>query len=363
MRKSITLLLTILFVFSLSSCKKAVPENCSYVEDTNIVTCTEQYLQYFDTLITLTVYYDDSKTTEELELIYFEVDDILNTYHMVSDKYNSYDGITNIYTINQSPSETHIISSELFTMIEYSLDKQVEVNNLFNIALGPVLNHWHDYRESCDIFIDDVSCTLPSVEDLNESSKYINSDDVILDTDNQSITLKENMSLDVGGVAKGYVSDKLSEYLDGAGLTGYIINNGLSNISIGGTHPYRENGEFLIGITDPVETLSTYLYLYVSGDDQVVTSGDYQQYGITDGKRYHHIIDPTTLYPSNYSHSVTLITKDAALGDIYSTALFNMSIEDGIVFVDSIDDLEAVWYGLDDLTYYSEKFEALYTKK
>ncbi len=362
MKKIITLFLTLILVFSLSACKDELPEGCSYASDSDIVTCTEQYLNYFDTLITLTIYYEDEKTAEDLDIMFDNVSEIFSTYHDISDKYNLYTDVTNIKTINDEPTATHQISDELYDLIDYSLNHQEEVDNLFNISLGPVLDHWHLYRENCDIYSDDTNCTLPLYEDLVASSAYIDSDDITLDSTSKTITLKENMSLDVGGVAKGYASDKVVAYLDTLDIRGYILNNGLSNISIGGTHPTRDGGEFLIGITDPINNLDSYLYLYVSDGDQVITSGDYQQYGITDGEIYHHIIDPTTLYPSNYSHSITLISNDASLGDIYSTALFSMSVEDGLDFVNSHDDLEAVWYSLDGTVYYSENFESNYTR-
>lgn len=363
MKQVLFLLLTISLVFSLSACKEDLPASCEYVNNTSVVACSEQYLSYFDTHISLTIYYEDEKSEEDVMNIFKGVTDILSLYHNISDKYNNYSGVVNIKTINDDPSTTHTISSELYDLIDYSLSHQEEVDDLFNIALGPVLSEWHDYRESCDINLEDGNCTLPLLEDLQEASLYTDPSTITLNKEDLTITLEDNMSLDVGGVAKGYASDKVSEYLDSLNLSGYLLNNGLSNISIGGTHPVRDNELFLVGITDPLNNYDTYLYLYVGDGDQIITSGDYQQYGISDDTVYHHIIDPTTLYPSRYMHSITLISKDAALGDIYSTALFSMSIEDGLDFVNSHDSLEASWYGLDDVIYYSDHFENNYLNK
>jgi thiamine biosynthesis lipoprotein len=363
MRKIITVLISLTFIFSLSACKKSLPTDCDYVKGTNTVTCTKQYLTYFDTLISVSIYYDDEKTEEDITVIFNNVTDILETYNSIGDKYKLYEGVVNVKTINDSPTSTHVISKELYDLIDYSLSHQEEVTQLFNIALGPVLNEWHDYRDSCDINLKDVNCTLPELSVLEAANAFTDSTKITLDKTNSTITMKDNMSIDVGGITKGYASNKLSEYLDSLSIRGYLINNGLSNISVGGIHPTRENEKFLIGITDPTNALDTYLYLYVSDGDEVITSGDYQQYGITDGEIYHHIINPLTLYPSTYMHSITLITDDAALGDIYSTALFSMSIEDGLLFVNNRDNIEAVWYGLDDEIYYSNNFESNYTQK
>jgi thiamine biosynthesis lipoprotein len=75
---------------------------------------------------------------------------------------------------------------------------------------------------------------------------------------------------------------------------------------------------------------------------------------------YHHIINPNTLMPERYSRSVSIATSDPALADLYSTAIFTMTIEDGLAFVNSIDGLEAIWYTMDDTIVMSDNFEADY---
>ncbi len=285
------------------------------------------------------------------------MEDIISMYHQLSDKYDTYDGYTNIKTINDDPTTTHTITPELFDLIDFTIEHQDDVNNLFNAALGPVLQIWHDYRENCTV---NQVCEVPPMQDLLDAEVFTDPDDIILDSENYTIKMNANMSLDLGGVSKGYISGELIEYLDSLDLDGYLINNGESNISIGGTHPTRESGQFLLAITDPTYTLPYYATVYLNAGDQLVTSGDYQQYYMVGETLYHHIINNTTLMPERNSRSVSIIFSDPALADLYSTAIFIMTIEEGQTFVNGIDGLEAIWYGMDGTIYYSDNFEEMY---
>ena len=88
-----------------------------------------------------------------------------------------------------------------------------------------------------------------------------------------------------------------------------------------------------------------------------------------DGQRYHHIIDPDTLYPAKYHRSVSILTEDSGLADALSTALFMMSVEDGKALIQSIregssplgadfkvEDLEAMWIDADGHQEYTDGF-------
>ena len=329
-------------------------EGCSVIENTTTTQCTVNYSQYLHTYIKLKVYYDGDTYNGDVHSIFGNVESILGEYHALSDKYDNYEDYVNVKTINDTPTAVHTIDQKLFDMIQFTIDHQSEVGNLFNLALGPVLQVWHNYREDCTL--NDV-CAIPTMDELNEKNQYTDYNDVILDEENLTITMSEKMSIDLGGVSKGYISNVIVEYLDQLDFSSYLLNNGESNISIGGTHPIRENGKFLLAVSDPTYTTPYYATVYLEDGDQLVTSGDYQQYYIADGNLYHHIINPITLFPERFSRSVSIVTNDAGLADLYSTAIFTMSIEDGIEFVDSINGLEAIWYGMDDIVYFSENFE------
>ncbi len=335
--------------------------NCISITDTDYTQCTINFDQYLHTYIRLTVTYEGDTYHLGLNEVFDNVEAIISDYHKLSDKYDNYDGVTNVKSINDSPTETHVVDERLFDMIEFTLDHQSDVNNLFNIALGPVLQVWHDYRELADPFTH-TSTSIPTMEELNEKNQYTDSSKIILDDGNHTITMEDNMSIDLGGMSKGYISEVLVTYLDSLDLNSYLLNNGNSNISIGGTHPIRDHGKYILATTDPDgEKYPGYATILLGDGDQLVTSGDYQQYFIVDGTVYHHIINPLTLRPERHSRSVSIVIDgDAGLADLYSTAIFTMSIEDGIAFVDEMDGLEAIWYGMDGTIHFSENFETMY---
>jgi len=329
---------------------------CQLVEGTETLECYKNWSSYLHTVVTLKIYFHqyDNINSEE---IFDDLEDIISLYHQISDKYDNYEGYVNIKTINDDPTATHTILPELYELIDFTVTNQASVDNLFNTALGPVLQIWHDYRENCAV---NQVCEVPPMQDLLDAKAFTDPDDIILDEENYTITMSAGMSLDLGGVSKGFISGKLIEYLDALDLNGYLLNNGESNISIGGVHPTRENEMFLLAITDPTYSLPYYATVYLSDGDQLVTSGDYQQYYVVGDDLYHHIIHNDTLIPERNSRSVSIITNDPALADLYSTAIFLMTIEEGTLFVDSIAGLEAIWYGMDGTVSFSENFEEEY---
>ncbi len=330
--------------------------SCKIVEGTDNLECYKVWSSYLHTVVTLKIYFNKYDNINSLD-VYNEVEDTLALYHQISDKYDNYDGYVNIKTINDNPTLTHTILPELYELIDFTLENQKNVDNLFNMALGPVLEIWHDYREDCLL---NQECFVPPMQDLLDASVYTDPLDITLDSENLTITLEENMSLDLGGVSKGFISGKIIEYLDALDLVGYLLNNGESNISIGGENPTKESGMFLLAVTDPTYALPYYATVYLQDGDQLVTSGDNQQFYIVSGTIYHHIIHNVTLMPERNSRSISVIYDNPALADIYSTAIFIMTIEDGIEFVDSVEGLEAIWYGLDGTIYYSENLEEKY---
>lgn len=381
MKKLLILLLLITISLSLSGCKEKLDGNncsteetyidgacentreyfnnttCQFDEETNLLACAKTWSQYLHTTVALTVYFDADEALDSKEL-FSDVEDIISYYNKTSDKYTSYVGVTNIKTINDNPTAIHTVDEKLFELIDFTLSHQGEVNNLFNAALGPVLQIWHNYREDCNV---ENICNVPTFEELNAKKPLTNPLDVTLDHDNFTVTMKEGMSLDLGGVSKGFISGEIIEYLDSLNLYGFLLNNGNSNISVGGLRPKRASGEFLIGVLDPRNSeweSDSYATVYLADNEQLVTSGDYQQYFVANGEFYHHIIHNETLFPERYSRSVSIVTNDPALADLYSTAIFCMTIEDGKEFVNGIEGLEAMWFDLDNKIHFSTNFES-----
>ena len=140
---------------------------------------------------------------------------------------------------------------------------------------------------------------------------------------------------------KDLVVEMVARKLEEQGVTGFVLNVG-GNVRTIGTK--GDGDKWVVGIENPADDEEKpYLaYLGLAGE-ALVTSGSYQRYYLVDGKRYHHIIDPDTLMPSEGFTSVSILTGSSADGDALSTALFCMSFEDGLALIESLPNTEAMW--------------------
>jgi len=359
MKKLILLLLFSVFALTLISCSKIDEiQYCRYSGKDDIYICQKDYSTYFDTIISLQVYVDDSKNYEyDIEEIFTNFENLAKQYHQYFDKYHAYPEVNNLYTINNTEGPV-IIDEELYQAIAFAKANEditsIDGVQLFNIALDPVLRVWHESRNSdaCYLTLDEVEyCPVPSEESLAQDFN-IDPNDIIMDDDNFSIDFaKDNMGIDLGGFAKGYFTDIAKDYLNQFDLN-YILNMGNSNVYVHGENPLRETGYFILGLTTPFRTPDEEAYyakINLTEGLSLVSSGVYQRYfmnseDLTDETLYHHIINPKTFYPGGEVMSVTILCDNATMGDILSTTIFLMSLEEGLNFVNNYEGLEAIWY-------------------
>lgn len=280
---------------------------------------TTYYFDYFDTFSSLTVYAEDPDTAQEYAQ---RVECILRQYHQLCDVYSEYDNITNLYTVNQSAGgEPVVVSPELYTFLEYCLEAYTISQHSVNIAFGPVLRLWQESMHSSEP-------ALPSEDALREAAKLTDPSWVLLNPDHCTVQLLyPGMSLDVGALAKGYACQMAMEELRRCGCKRALLNAG-GNIACLGTPPGAN--AWNIGIQNPDLTSEHTVYTtWPVKDACVVTSGDYERFFELDDVRYHHIIDPATLYPARRYHSVSVRCDNAAIADLLSTALFLLPEEEG----------------------------------
>lgn len=381
MKRIIISILLLFISLTLASCDEVITnpndQYCVAGDVEGVYLCEKRISSYFDTVISLKLYYDDEAEYDLIEIFdYFE--ETLETYHKYFDKYNEYDGINNVYTINNSSGEI-LIDEILYDAIEFALENDSVITKndlpLFDIALGPVLDIWHDARDSqyCDETLEfGISyCPVPVI-DTENTTYNIDPEDVILNANNSSISFeKPDMSIDLGGFAKGYATDVLTEYLDNLNIK-YLLNVGNSNVYANGVNPNNDDGYYYIALTRPNTDfidysgltnderldLLYYHFIKLPSNLALVTSGINQRFfkDIDSQEIYHHIIDPTTYYPGGFSKSVTIVYPDSGMADLLSTAIFLLPIEEALTFVNNYDDLEAVFYVDDDTVLYSDGF-------
>lgn len=279
---------------------------------------------YMDTYINIKV--NSVKNKNEMDDIFDDIDYLYSSYHKLTDRYNEYEDTVNVYYLNEilSDGENIEIDKRLSDIIEVGIEYYGVTDALFNIASGNLTLVWKNFIDSCD--------SIP-----NELNVNVNINDIVLD--NNVYSKYNSVKLDLGGIAKGYVTELVGNYLEDNGINSYIINAG-GNVKVGKAY---NKEHYLVGITDPDNTSTIFTKVNIN-NMSVVTSGDYQRYCELDGKVYSHIVNPVTKYPSNYMKSVTVISDDSALADVYSTYLYLLSVEEGLEIVNNTSGIEAIWY-------------------
>ena len=295
---------------------------------------------YFDTVTTITGY---AESRDAFDAVADSIFKGLEEYHRLFTIYHRFEGLENLYTVNELVNGTHrtvTVDSRIIDMLLYAKEVYAMTNGQVNVAMGSVLSIWHDYRTLGTN--DPASAELPPMRALAEAAEHTNINCLVIDEKNSTVHITDpQMTLDVGAVAKGYAVEMVARSLEEQGITGYVLNVGGNVRTIGS----KQNGvPWTVGIENPTdsETEPYLAYLYLSGQS-LVTSGSYQRYYVVDGKRYHHIIDPDTLMPHDLYLSVSVVCQSSADGDALSTALFCMSPADGLALVESLPGVEAHW--------------------
>jgi len=337
----------IALVFNLSACEKGDKNEQTRYES--------QFLSLFDTVTSIVGYADtEEKFTEYSQLIY----DDLKEYHELYDIYNNYDGINNIKTINDNAGIKAVkVDKKIIDLLIFAKNEYIETKGKTNVALGAVLSIWHDYRT--EGIEDPENAKLPPIDVLKDASEHVDINNLVIDEINSTVYLSDSkMRLDVGAIAKGYATEQVSILAKENGFVSGIISVGGNVRGIG--NKADNNEQWSVGIQNPnKESENKVLKLVYLSDKSLVTSGNYERYYTVNGKRYNHIINQDTLLPSEYFASVSIICDDSGKADALSTAVFCMPFEQGIKFINSMPNTEAMWIFNDGEIKYSENFEKL----
>ncbi len=269
----------------------------------------------FDTVTDITVYSRSNKSLRDCE-----------KYLRSAEKmFSATDKESQIYRLNHG--ENPDLSPDTKEIIEIGQNFTNENSDYFSIYLNPLIEAWD---------IKNNTGTIPDTDAALEQSQ-------------------KKTSINLGGIAKGYATDKLCAILKKDGINSALLSLGGNAYAIG-KKPTGENWK--IGIQSPKD--ADKIIGVISAENlAVITSGDYQRYFELNGTRYHHILDPKTGYPANNGlHSVTVIGENAALCDALATAAFVAGLDKGTELLKKYN-VRGIFV-TDDTVYFSKTLENIF---
>lgn len=322
-RKIISLATATFICISLSGCAAVSKEPMTYTDTV------------FDSVIALTIY--DSKDQEIL-------DECKSMCHKYDAMFSATNPDSEISKINQAGGNPVEVSSETATLIKKGLYYGKLSNGAFDITVGKVSGLW-------DFTAEDP--TIPDAAAIADALEHVDYRKVLVS--GNTVTMQDpEASIDLGGIAKGYIADQLKKYLEKEGVRHANINLGGNVQTIGGK---PDGSDFNIGIQEPFSETGIPITSVKINDQSIVTSGTYQRYFEKDGTIYHHILDPKTGYPcQNGLSSVTIITDSSLTADALSTTCFVLGPEEGLKLVNQLDNVDAVFIDNENEITYSNNF-------
>lgn len=275
-----------------------------------------------DTVMTFTVIHEDGD-----EIIIDAEQEIRRLENLLSVTVESSD----ISKLNAAAGK-EALDMQIDTQVLLAKGKELgeKTGGTFDIAISPIVKAWGFTEEEHHV---------PTQAELDALLPVTDPSDVILDA-GKAYLQKEGMAVDLGGIAKGYTSDKVSELLKEKGVESAIVSLGGNVVGIG-RKPDGEKWE--VALANPLDA-NDYCGLISIEDKAVVTSGGYQRFFEENGRKYHHIIDPATGYPAESGLlSVTIISESGTEADVLSTALFVMGLEDALEYWQKNGGFEAIF--------------------
>ncbi len=257
-------------------------------------------------------------------------------------------------TINQKGSEVDAIndaagvkpvkvSKDVYTLIKKAYAYSKDSRGGFDLAIGSITQLWR---------IGFPDARKPSQAEIDQQLKYVDYRKVKLNDKEQTVYLEEKgMKIDLGAIAKGYITDEVVKVLKKNQVTTAVVDLG-GNVYVLGHSPRGEDADWTVGIQDPNKSRNTVLGTVIERNKTLVTSGIYERYLEVDGKKYHHLFDSRTGYPfDNDIAGVTIIADKSVDGDGLSTAVFSMGVKKGLEYVESLDDVDAIFVTKADKVY------------
>ena len=250
-----------------------------------------------------------------------------------------------ISRINSAGGNPVEVSKETIKLIKKGIYYSEMSDGAFDITIAPVSNLW-DFKAETP--------SVPSPEAIAEAVSHVNYENIII-RDNTVKLTDPQAGIDLGAIAKGYIADRIKDYLEEEGVRHAMINLGGNVLAMGSK---LDGSDYNIGIQKPFDETGEPITSVKISDKSVVTSGIYQRYFKADGKIYHHILDPNTGYPcENNLYSVTILTDSSLTADALSTTCFLLGYDRGMKLINQLDNVDAIFITNDNPIHYSKNFQ------
>lgn len=288
---------------------------------------------YFDTAIEITLY--NTRDYKLLDKCFSYCKEFEQTISRTIET-------SEIYKLNHAHGNSVEVSDSTLELIEKGIEYGDMTNGKFDITIAPLSELW-DFKNNTG--------TIPSEAEIQEALSHVNYKNIVIEGNNVSLTDPET-AIDLGGIAKGYIADQLKDFLVSQGIESALINLGGNLLTIG-TKP--DGTPFNLGIQKPFDKQGAAITSVTSANSSVVSSGVYERYFEVNEVVYHHILDTETGYPyQNGLLGVTILSEKSTDGDALSTSCFALGLENGIKFIESLEDVEAIFI--------TDKFEIIDTR-
>lgn len=219
---------------------------------------------------------------------------------------------------------------ELFTLIAKGLELGRVTGGAFDVSWAAMRGVWRFGR---------ASPRVPPRARVLAARELVDYRRVEIDARSRAVRLPlKGMALGLGGIAKGYALARAAALLRARGIDSFLLSAG-GQVLVGA----REDRPWRVGIRDPRGVPDARIATLELREVSVATSGDYERYFVHEGRRYHHVIDPRTGYPTRGLRSATVICKDATRADALSTALMVLGLEKGRALLERLKGVEAVF--------------------
>lgn len=266
----------------------------------------------------------------------------LERLNEIDDRMSAFKESSDISKINFSAgSRGENVNSDTYFVVKKAIEYSEILEGTFDPTIRPLVKLWS---------IGTKEEKIPEKKDIEETLKLVNYKDIILGENTNSIMLKhKNQALDIGGIAKGFAADEVRDIFYKHNIKSALIDLGGNIFALGSK---GDGSPWRVGIQNPFKLRGEFVGILSAKNRSIVTSGNYERYFMKDGKRFHHILDPKTGYPSQSKIiSATIISDNSIDGDGLSTGVYIIGIDKAIKIIEAIDGIEAIFITEDKKIY------------